>query len=189
MDGAEKYRTYAWRYARADLKFCPRCGSCVASEDLHIADQAQLICDTCKFIFYLDPKLVVTAVVASPVGILLLKRAEAPSLGKWGLPGGYVSRGEDIDAAVLNEVREEAGLQHVSLDGLLAFTPLSDSQGIQLIFSAYTDQTFPAPNLESLEARFFPRTEIPWPELAFPSTRMAVELFLQGTRAVGLVGC
>ena len=187
MNGAEKYRTYAWRYERNDLKFCPRCGERVASEDLHIEDQPQLVCDACRFIFYLDPKLVVTAVVISPKGLLLLKRAEPPCVGKWGLPGGHLTRGENVELAARNEVLEEAGLD-VTIGGLLGLTPLPDNQGIQLIFSAHTSETTAVPNLESTEARFFEEAAIPWLDLAFASTRIALELALRNSPVVKLGG-
>ena len=43
-------------------------------------------------------------------GLLLVQRAIHPSYGKWVFPGGYVDRGEALEAAAIREVKEESGL-------------------------------------------------------------------------------
>ncbi|MER7079287.1 ADP-ribose pyrophosphatase YjhB, NUDIX family [Saccharopolyspora kobensis] len=53
----------------------------------------------------------VGAVIHDPLGrLLLVKRAHAPSAGKWSLPGGRVEQGETDHSAVQREVQEETGL-------------------------------------------------------------------------------
>jgi 8-oxo-dGTP diphosphatase len=42
--------------------------------------------------------------------ILLEKRKNEPNLGKWSVPGGLVELGEDVEQAVIREVKEETGL-------------------------------------------------------------------------------
>jgi 8-oxo-dGTP diphosphatase len=42
--------------------------------------------------------------------VLLVERARAPSVGKWGFPGGVLELGETIFEAVARELREETGL-------------------------------------------------------------------------------
>lgn len=53
-------------------------------------------------------------IVLSPVvyrsQILLLKRAKEPFKDLWGMPGGKVEFGENIDTAIEREIREETGL-------------------------------------------------------------------------------
>ena len=43
--------------------------------------------------------------------VLLVRRAKAPSLGQWALPGGGQELGETAEAAARRELREEAGLE------------------------------------------------------------------------------
>jgi 8-oxo-dGTP diphosphatase len=54
--------------------------------------------------------------------ILLIRRARAPSLGTWTLPGGRVQMGESLAEAVVREVREETGLDTRVVDCLGAVT-------------------------------------------------------------------
>ena len=52
----------------------------------------------------------VAATVISDGKVLLVKRANEPARGRWGLPGGVVELGERVEDAVVREVREETGL-------------------------------------------------------------------------------
>ena len=102
---------YQWQYDKADLKYCPRCGAPFTLEDVDIPGQPQLVCHACKFVFYLDPKLAVLAIVTFGSRILLLKRAKEPGKGKWALLAGFVERGEDPFLALKREAQEETGLE------------------------------------------------------------------------------
>ncbi|WP_052807442.1 NUDIX hydrolase [Risungbinella massiliensis] len=108
----ELYFQYQWRYTKEDLKFCPRCGHRFSLENLHIPNQPQLLCHYCQFVFYLDPKLVVVAVVLNREKnkVLLLQRNEEPRKDLWAFPGGHVERGHDLFEVIKNEVKEETGL-------------------------------------------------------------------------------
>jgi len=50
--------------------------------------------------------------------ILLIKRAKAPWLGLWSLPGGSLERGESAYEAAYRELKEETGID-ASVEGLL----------------------------------------------------------------------
>ncbi len=57
------------------------------------------------------PVVGVGAVVLDGHKILLEKRKNEPSKGKWSVPGGLVELGESVEEAVVREVREETGLK------------------------------------------------------------------------------
>ena len=50
--------------------------------------RSRLVCDTCGFIRYENPKIVVGSVVAYEDRILLCRRAIDPRTGFWTLPAG-----------------------------------------------------------------------------------------------------
>jgi 8-oxo-dGTP diphosphatase len=56
------------------------------------------------------PIVGVLGVVRRDGRVLLVQRARAPSVGKWGFPGGVQELGETIFEAVSRELREETGL-------------------------------------------------------------------------------
>ena len=67
-------------------------------------------CVECDRVIYSDPKVAVAAIIPMDGGIVLLKRAIEPQLGKWSFPSGYVDRGEKLEKALEREVLEECGL-------------------------------------------------------------------------------
>jgi ADP-ribose pyrophosphatase YjhB (NUDIX family) len=62
------------------------------------------------------PRVGVGAVILDGDRVLLVKRGQAPSLGKWSVPGGLVHLGESIADAVRREVLEECGVRIRILD-------------------------------------------------------------------------
>jgi 8-oxo-dGTP diphosphatase len=63
------------------------------------------------------PRAGVGAIVLDGDQVLLVRRGEAPSQGRWSIPGGLIHLGERIEDAVVREVEEECGL-HIQLVGL-----------------------------------------------------------------------
>jgi ADP-ribose pyrophosphatase YjhB (NUDIX family) len=176
MDAREKYFTYTWRYRKDDLKYCPRCAHPFVLEEMPPGTgHEQLVCDACRFIFYMDPKVVVTTVTVDGDRVVLLRRAEAPGEGRWGLPGGHIERGEDPFVAAVRETREETGLD-VEIVRLLRMNAVEADGMVELVFEARPvgDVRRLTPNIESSNARFFRADQIPWDELAFESTRLAI---------------
>jgi ADP-ribose pyrophosphatase YjhB (NUDIX family) len=173
------YFQYEWKYQKEDLKYCPRCAHEFVLEDLHIPDQPQLLCHNCQFVFYLDPKLAVVAVVLNKQRdkVLLLQRNEEPRKGLWNLPGGHVSRGDDLFETITNEVKEEAGLL-VEVGDIIHTHSLPSEGLIQLTYEAIADSEEVKTNIESMTGRFFLCNEVPWDQLAFPSTKKILELYI-----------
>lgn len=163
-------------------RFCPRCGNLLGSRVLKAGEPPRLVCRACTFVFFLDPKIATGVVFAYGDGILLVQRAIHPSYGKWVFPGGYVDRGETLEAAAVREVREESGLA-VRLTRLLG---VYSFPGNPVVVVAYAgDVTGGALKIdeESLAVRSFSPAAIPWDQLAFPSTVQALKDYLQFTGA------
>lgn len=134
----------------------------------------RLVCDTCGFIRYDNPKIVVGSVASLEDGrILLCRRAIQPQAGFWTIPAGYLELKETVEAGAAREAQEEAGAR-IAIDGLLAVYNVPRISQVQLIFRARLLDEALAIGPESLEARLFGWSEIPWDALAFPSVAWAL---------------
>jgi 8-oxo-dGTP diphosphatase len=163
------------------FRFCPACGGTLESRLLKAGDPERLVCTQCEFVFYLDPKLAVGTIIRDERDrVVLVRRAIEPGYGKWVFPGGYVDRGEQVQAAAVREAREETGLD-VRLEGLVDIYSYAGHVPVIVVYAATMVGGCLGCDDEGLEARFFERDEIPWEELAFRSTREALQRVLGRT--------
>ena len=165
------------RPPESGYRFCPRCGGSLDPRTLKAGEPPRLVCQACGFVFFLDPKVATGAVFSLDGGILLVQRGIEPSYGKWVFPGGYVDRGESLEVAAIREVKEESGLD-VRLTRLLG---VYSSPGHPVILIAYAGEVTGGSiqvDEEGLDARIFAPAEIPWGELAFPSTSQVIRDYL-----------
>jgi len=56
--------------------------------------------------------------------LLLIQRNHEPFEGFWALPGGFMDMGETLEQAAERELKEETGLQNISLEQLKAYSAL-----------------------------------------------------------------
>ena len=160
------------------FKFCPKCGTALHKRRLKEFEPERLLCPGCGYVMYLNPKVAAGAVVEHRGGIVLLRREIDPRAGFWVHPGGFVDRGETLEQAARRETREEVGLE-VEIGRLLGAFSFADSEVVVVTFAAHVISGEPVVGDESLEVRTFAPHEIPWDELAFPSTRLALDEYLR----------
>ncbi len=158
-------------------RFCPQCGGALALRTLRRGEPPRLVCQTCQFIFFLDPKVATGAIFFLDGGIVLVRRAIEPRYGKWVFPGGYVDRGESLEAAAIREVKEESGLD-VRLTRLVGVYSYPGNTVIVIVYAGEVTGGSLQADEENLDIRIFPPSEIPWDELAFPSSTQALRDFL-----------
>jgi 8-oxo-dGTP diphosphatase len=162
------------------IQFCARCGGALESRLLKATEPARLVCVRCSFVHYVDPKVAVGTIISDDHGrIVLVKRAIEPGYGKWVFPGGFIDRGETVEAAAVREAREECGLD-IRLDRLINIYSYPGVAVIIIAFAATAIGGCLGCDDESLEAQLFEPARIPWSDLAFRSTRQALEEFLEG---------
>jgi ADP-ribose pyrophosphatase YjhB (NUDIX family) len=141
-------------------------------------DPERLVCESCGFVFYQGPKLVAGALFELDGGIVLVQRDIEPGYGKWTFPGGFVERGETTEAAAEREVLEETGLQ-VRVSGIVGLYSYEGQIPAIAVFRADVIGGEPLPLDETMAVRGYGRDEIPWLDLAFPSTEHALEDYLR----------
>lgn len=159
------------------FRFCPKCGGNLGRTLLRPSEPARLVCKSCTFIFYDDPKVAACTIPVVDGKIVLLKRGIEPAYGKWVFPGGFIDRGERVQDAAVRETLEETGLT-VEVDHLLNAYSYPGYPVVVLVYPAKVVAGQPQALDETLEVKLFAPTDIPWSELAFPSTTQALEEYL-----------
>lgn len=165
-------------HTERQYSYCPHCAGGLELRSLKSTEPERLVCASCGFVFYVDPKVAVGTIILDARGhVLLVRRAIEPGYGKWVFPGGYVDRGEEVLTAAVREAREEAGLE-IRIERLVNVYSYAGSAPVIIVYVASIVGGLLACDDEGLEARFFPPDTIPWEELAFRSTNQALREFL-----------
>lgn len=159
-----------------EFSFCPVCGGKLEHLKIKENESIRLVCSACDYIFYLDPKVVACSILLMDDNIVLLKRAISPQKGKWVIPGGYVDRGEEVEAAAIRETREECGLE-TQIERLLGIYSYPGHVPVVIVYVAQVLSGELISGDETLEAGLFSKDRIPWGELAFRSTVDALKDF------------
>ncbi|MDY6971590.1 MAG: NUDIX hydrolase [Thermodesulfobacteriota bacterium] len=163
------------------FQFCPVCGGRLNKLRLKTNEQSRLICSACDFVFYLDPKVVACSILELDGKIVLLRRDIEPQKGKWVMPGGYVDRGEEVEAAAIRETREECGLK-IRINRLLGVYSYSGQLPVVIVYVAEYLSGDLIRGEETMEAKLFSDKDIPWQDLAFESTVDALKDYYDQTR-------
>ena len=87
-------------------RFCPRCGA----SRVGVSAQRRFDCAACGFRLFLNVATGVGAVLRCQGKIAFIERGHDPGKGLLDWPGGFVDPAEDLEQALLRELREEIGL-------------------------------------------------------------------------------
>jgi ADP-ribose pyrophosphatase YjhB (NUDIX family) len=154
------------------IRFCPLCATALGREPVPPDHREQAVCPRCRFVFYLNPKVVAGTIPQQDGRILLTRRAINPGRGLWTYPGGFVDFGETVSDAAVRETFEETGLR-VDLEGLLNVYSYPGAPVIIVYRAQVRGGTLTSCD-ENDALEWLKPAEIPWDELAFPSTREAL---------------
>jgi len=166
------------------MNFCSNCGSRVVLKVPEGDFLPRHVCDNCGIIHYLNPKLVVGSVPVYEGRILLCKRGIEPRHGYWTIPAGFMENDETLEAGAAREAAEEARIQ-VEIGSLLLLANVTSARQVHVFFRSRMLTPDFGVTHESLEVRLVDESEIPWSDLAFPSTEYALRRFIED-RAAGV---
>lgn len=159
------------------FRFCPKCGSRLERKKVKANEPERRVCGSCAFIFYEDPKIAACTIPVIENKIVLLKRGIEPSYGKWVFPGGFMDRGERVEDAAIRETWEEVNLK-VEIDRLLNIYSYTGYPVVVVVYLVNVVGGQLKAMDETLETLPFAPDEIPWNELAFDSTRDALQEYV-----------
>jgi ADP-ribose pyrophosphatase YjhB (NUDIX family) len=163
------------------IKHCRACGSPVEYRIPASDNRERAVCPVCATIHYENPLTVVGTVPFWHDQVLLCRRNIEPRYGLWTLPAGFLELGETTAEGALRETDEEAGAQ-VDLEGLLSVLNVVRVGQVHLFYLARLRDTRFAPGPETIEARLFTESEVPWSELAFQTVKHTLERYFADRR-------
>jgi ADP-ribose pyrophosphatase YjhB (NUDIX family) len=152
-------------------------------------DRERPVCAACGYIHYVGPALAAGVVLRRDGKFCLLRRALRPGRGKWTFPGGFVDLDEEPAAAALREAVEETGYpaEIGELVGVYGSLGPRNKRVVIVVYAGRVTGPRGEPSghgvEEVRELGWFTAEEIPWEDLAFDSTRLALREYLdQGRR-------
>jgi ADP-ribose pyrophosphatase YjhB (NUDIX family) len=154
--------------ALAEARFCPRCG-----QQADVEFPQRITCPHCGYAAYFNPKPVAGAISVDDEGrVILLRRGFEPGQGRWTFPGGFVELGESVEEAARRETSEELGMA-IEVEKLVGVYSRAEDRVVLIVYRA---RALGAPHTtpEATEVRAFAVDQLPWDELAFWSTALAL---------------
>lgn len=159
-------------------RHCRCCGDRLESRIPEGDDRERGVCGGCGEIHYINPCIVVGTLIEENDRVLLCRRAIEPAHGLWTPPAGFLEMGESIATGACRETREEALAEVEALAPHSVIDLPHIGQVYHTILANHLDGEFGAGE-ESMEVSWFPWSEIPWQELAFPVVDRILRLRLQ----------
>jgi ADP-ribose pyrophosphatase YjhB (NUDIX family) len=167
---------------RPPIKYCSQCGTAVAYRIPDDGDtKVRAVCPACNTIHYENPLTVVGTVPYWDDKVLLCKRNIEPRRGLWTLPAGFMELHETTSEGAARETVEEAGAQF-EMQGLFTLVNVARVGQVHLFYRAQLTSEQFDPGHETMEARLFLESEIPWDEIAFRTTRETLERYFADRR-------
>ena len=170
---------------RSSIKHCRECGVSVVHRLPDDGDtKLRAVCTACNMVHYENPLNVVGTVPTwgdSGDQVLLCKRNIEPRKGKWTLPAGFMELNETTKDGAARETVEEAGAEFEMQD-LFALMNVVRVGQVHLFYRAKLLSPHFNPGFETMEARLFTESEIPWDEIAFRTVKETLERYFDDRR-------
>lgn len=162
----------------ASLNFCSRCGQALEFGPLPGEERERLSCPVCGFIAYVNPRMVVTTLPITADGeVVLLRRGIEPGYGAWAQPGGFLEIDETVHEGAVRETLEETGLE-VAPGAIVGLYSRQQAAIAVVAFEAAIVGGEMRTSVEAVEVVPFRAEELPWADIAFDTTTMALRDWL-----------
>lgn len=146
-----------------------------------------MTCNTCKFIFWNNPRPVVSGLIIHNEKVLLIKRGGQTYNNYWSLPGGIIDFLESPEDALRREIYEETQVnieKYRLIDAyLIIYNPnglekLPSHTSIDLVYrcSMRSKDQFKKTEPEVLDIGLFPTDDLP-NKIAFKHREMIIKHF------------
>ena len=166
----------------ATLNHCTVCGGSLVLGPVEGEERDRLVCQSCGHIAYVNPRLVVTTIPVTEAGeVVLLRRGFEPGRGWWAQPGGFLEVDETATEGAVRETLEETGLI-VEPDEIVGLYSRLEAAVVVLAFEAKVVGGEIRLSAEATEVEAFRPEAIPWPEIAFKTTRWALHDWIRRRR-------
>lgn len=168
------------------MKYCSECGSANIRFTIPPGDNRnRWLCGDCEVIHYINPRIIAGVLATWEGKVLLCRRSIEPQKDLWNLPAGFLENGETVEEGAIREAWEESLIQ-AGITRLHCVYSVPSVNQVFLIFHA--DMTGPefSVTAESSEVQLFEEAEIPWDEIAFTSSRFALEKYFRNREFEGV---
>lgn len=166
------------------MNFCSNCGSGLKME-IPIGDnRLRSVCGNCTAIHYQNPKIIVGCLPIWENRVLLCKRSIEPRRGYWNVPAGFMEMEESVEIGAAREVWEEAEAKVSNMRLHTVFTYVKYNHVYLQFVGDLVDGKYGVGE-ESLDSQLFDEAEIPWENIAFPSSVFALEKFFEDRKNGG----
>ena len=106
--------------------FCPNCGTANDTKG-----KVPFRCGSCHYANFFGPVAAVGGLIVNDNNeLLLVRRARDPGKGQWGLPGGFVDRGESVEQSLAREIQEETSLIMTTCEFIYSGPNLYNYRGV-----------------------------------------------------------
>jgi ADP-ribose pyrophosphatase YjhB (NUDIX family) len=163
------------------IRHCRACGAPTEYRTPVDDNRDRAICSVCATVHYENPLNVVGTVPVYAGKVLLCRRNIEPRHGYWTLPAGFMELDETTEQGALRETVEEAGAE-VELEGLFSVLNVVHVGQVHLFYRARMLSERLDPGPETIEARLFHESDVPWGELAFRTVKYTLERFFEDRR-------
>ena len=146
-----------------NFKFCPVCGNKLEEKLITREQKNRLMCNTCGFIFYMNPTPAVAVILFRDKKILLVKRKFEPKKGGWTLPAGFMEYNETSEQTAIRETKEETNLD-IEVKDLFNVLPGFDDSRVHVVLIIYRGEIKGgdlSPGDDASDVNFFPLDNLP----------------------------